>query len=194
MLRSKQDFIEYYNSLTTDELLEIKSKDTLEEEAKEALEEVFTSRGVNSDEEIKDFVIENYSRTVSNRHLLAPLVARFCAKLLDSVISWLLFFIPSILVGHNSEFRSSIVLMGIVAFLIFILFKDSLPNGQSPGKSFMGIKVINEISGNPCSPSESFFRNLALLLGIIDWAFILGERKKRLGDFIAGTIVIQSSK
>jgi uncharacterized RDD family membrane protein YckC len=55
----------------------------------------------------------------------------------------------------------------------------------------LDIAVVDRRSGRPCSAGQSFLRNLLLaLLGFFDWVFILGERHQRLGDKVAGTIVV----
>jgi uncharacterized RDD family membrane protein YckC len=55
----------------------------------------------------------------------------------------------------------------------------------------VGITVIDQRSGLPCSAGQSFVRNLLLsVCGFFDWIFIFGERRQRLGDMAAQTIVV----
>ena len=83
-----------------------------------------------------------------------------------------------------------IVLACIFAFL-YTLLADGLEGGQSFGKRMVGIRVVSMQTGAPCSFGQSFIRNLLLMiLGPIDWIFIFGDRRQRLGDKAAGTIVI----
>src|SRR6185295_14327998 len=83
-----------------------------------------------------------------------------------------------------------IVLACIFAFL-YTLLADGLEGGQSFGKRMVGIRVVSMRSGKPCSFGQSFVRNLLLMiLGPIDWIFIFGDRRQRLGDKAAGTIVV----
>ena len=83
-----------------------------------------------------------------------------------------------------------IVLACIFAFL-YTLLADGLEGGQSFGKRMVGIRVVSMHSGKPCSFGQSFVRNLLLMiLGPIDWIFIFGDRRQRLGDKAAGTIVV----
>jgi len=73
----------------------------------------------------------------------------------------------------------------------YYLFADGLPGGQSLGKRFIGMYVIDEKSGEPCTWGDSFVRNFFLAaLGPIDWLFIFGDKHQRLGDKVAGTIVV----
>jgi hypothetical protein len=70
-------------------------------------------------------------------------------------------------------------------------FADALDDGQSIGKRWLGIRVVDDITNAPCTFGQSFIRNLLLaVLGPIDWIFIFGERRQRLGDKAAGTIVV----
>ena len=51
--------------------------------------------------------------------------------------------------------------------------------------------VVDDKTGEPCPFGQSFIRNVLLaVLGPIDWIFIFGERRQRLGDMAAGTIVV----
>ena len=89
--------------------------------------------------------------------------------------------------------RTGFALMLVAALLgaLYTLFADGLEGGQSIGKRLVGIRVISLETGAPCTFGQSFVRNLLLMiLGPIDWIFILGERHQRLGDQAAGTIVV----
>jgi len=72
----------------------------------------------------------------------------------------------------------------------YYLFADGFPGGQSLGKKWIGMYVIDEKSGEPCTWGDSLVRNLFGALGLIDWLFIFGEKHQRLGDRVAGTIVV----
>ena len=89
--------------------------------------------------------------------------------------------------------RTGIVLILVAALFgaLYTLLADGLEGGQSVGKRLVGIRVISMETGAPCTYGQSFVRNLLLMiLGPIDWIFILGERHQRLGDKAAGTIVV----
>jgi uncharacterized RDD family membrane protein YckC len=73
----------------------------------------------------------------------------------------------------------------------YYLFADGFGDGQSYAKRWLGMHVVDEKTGAPCSFGQSFVRNLLLaILGPIDWIFSFGEKHQRLGDKAAGTIVI----
>lgn len=74
----------------------------------------------------------------------------------------------------------------------YYLFADAMPGGQSAGKQLLGIAVVDEYSGAPCTALQSFGRNVTQpILGLLDWIFIFGDRHQRAGDKLAGTIVVE---
>lgn len=96
------------------------------------------------------------------------------------------------------------------AGLSYILISDSLLQGRSIGKYFMGLRVISTDTNEPCSVKESIMRNAPFGLGLIlykvpfiGWIFIiiiaafefliiLGSKNgARLGDEIAKTLVTE---
>jgi uncharacterized RDD family membrane protein YckC len=79
----------------------------------------------------------------------------------------------------------------VVMFVAYMLLADGLGNGQSFGKKLMKIAVVDQRTGAPCTFAGSLFRNLVRVLGVFDWAFAFGQRRQRLGDKAAGTIVVR---
>jgi uncharacterized RDD family membrane protein YckC len=122
---------------------------------------------------------------------LASLPQRLAAQFLDGLVAAAppiaAFLVTFVL---NRAGLVLIVLACIFAFL-YTLLADGLEGGQSYGKRMVGIRVVSMQTGAPCSFGQSFVRNLLLMiLGPIDWIFIFGQRRQRLGDKAAGTIVI----
>lgn len=72
----------------------------------------------------------------------------------------------------------------------YYLFADGFPGGQSFGKKWIGMYVVDEKSGEPCTWGDSLVRNFFGAFGPIDWLFIFGEKHQRLGDKVAGTLVV----
>lgn len=88
----------------------------------------------------------------------------------------------------------------LIAFAIYVgyfVFFETIWQGQTPGKKKAHIRVICD-DGKPASIYQASLR--ALLRPIDDLLFIgvffiaLGKKEKRIGDFIAGTLVIQEEK
>ncbi len=89
----------------------------------------------------------------------------------------------------------SLVLLGSVAIYAgyFVVF-EVLWRGQSPGKRLTKIRVIRD-NGQPVGMAQAVLR--ALLRPVDDFLFIgaflisLTPSEKRLGDWVAGTLVVQ---
>src|SRR5919199_2582540 len=85
----------------------------------------------------------------------------------------------------------------LISFFIYVgyfVFFEALWQGQTPGKRYVKIRVIRD-DGRPIGLQQSTLR--ALLRPIDDTFFlglfliILNRQEKRLGDLVAGTLVIQ---
>ena len=125
------------------------------------------------------------------RERLASRTRRLIAQLIDDCIA----FLPAVLVGVvlGGFGRPATALAALVYFcgFVYIVVSDGFPGGQSYGKRLMGIAVVDVESGQPCTYGQSIARNLLLaMLGPIDWLFIFGARRQRLGDTLARTMVV----
>jgi uncharacterized RDD family membrane protein YckC len=123
---------------------------------------------------------------------LASLSDRLFGQILDSLVAIGAFILAAILYAVSNTI-GSVALIAAVAYAIFyILFADGFVGGQSYGKRVVHTAVVDATTGAPCTFWQSFIRNLLLsLLGIIDWVFIFGKKRQRLGDKAANTIVIK---
>ncbi len=54
--------------------------------------------------------------------------------------------------------------LGLLGAIIYLSLSDSLQNGQSLGKKFVGFSVISLIDRMPCTRKQSFIRNLPFIL------------------------------
>lgn len=115
---------------------------------------------------------------------------RFQGQFIDGFIAYVLGVLAFYLLDIISV-RDVAVYSGIFIGLIYFLFSDAMPNGQSIGKKLLNIQVVNTSTKQPCTLLESFLRNITFPLGLFDWVFIFFGQHKRLGDFIASTIVIK---
>ncbi len=90
-----------------------------------------------------------------------------------------------------------IVLLGLFAIFVgYFVFFETLWQGQTPGKRMAQIRVIRE-DGRPIGLPQATLRGLLrvfddILLGLVGFLLIVqGRQEKRLGDWVAGTVVIQ---
>lgn len=122
---------------------------------------------------------------------LATRSSRFFAQILDGLVAAIPFFGALISMALN-EWLGGIAMAGAFIFAVgYYLLADALPGGQSIGKRAFNIAVLDAKTRQPCSPGKSVLRNLLLaMLGPIDWIFIFGSNRQRLGDILADTIVV----
>ena len=118
--------------------------------------------------------------------------SRFLGQVLDGLVGAAP-LIAVVLVGESfGDGLGAVLLIAALAWsAYYYFFADGFTGGQSIGKRWLDMHVIDAKSGTPCTYGQSFIRNLLLaILGPIDWIFIFGSQHQRLGDKIAGTVVI----
>lgn len=141
---------------------------------------------------------------------LADIGSRFMAIFADTLIQLVLYLILIVIdettLGGAMFSRLSQYQVWIVALLVFAWFCiywgyfaafEALWNGQTPGKRWAGIRVIKD-SGRPINAFEAIARNLMravdsfplplYAVGIV--TMLLNNKNRRLGDFVAGTLVV----
>lgn len=117
---------------------------------------------------------------------LATLSQRLVAQIIDGAIYLAILALSSVPFGFNG------VVVGALVAGLYFLFQDGLKGGQSYGKRVVNTAVIDTRTGEWCGFGQSFVRNVVLsLLSFIDWIFIFGQKRQRLGDKVANTAVIQ---
>lgn len=126
------------------------------------------------------------------RYELASLWERWYGRFLDVVVYCFIIIIVVVLAAY-AGFAEVGVVIGMILFFPYNLFQDGLRNGQSYGKRIAKTEVIDSRNGSPCTFGQSFLRNLSTILGLIDYIFIFGEKRQRLGDKLAKTLVVKST-
>jgi uncharacterized RDD family membrane protein YckC len=141
---------------------------------------------------------------------LAGLGSRFMAIFLDTLIQLLIgfgIFIVGIILSAAGilEGKRSVWVGAIAIFLVFCLYWgyyaafEVFWKGQTPGKRWAGIRVIKD-TGRPINAFEAIARNL---MRAVDWlpgmygvgvvAMLLNDKHRRLGDYVAGTLVVHET-
>jgi len=140
---------------------------------------------------------------------VAGLGSRFVATLLDTILVFLLqavvVIVAALIINAfqalNDELSAWVIaIFGVIASLFYwgyYVFFEMLWNGQSPGKRWVGLRVIR-LDGTPITLSESFIRNLVRMVDFLPAAYGVGivtmfidKQSRRLGDLAAGTLVVQ---
>lgn len=167
-----------------------------------------TPAAITSDDTL---IIETPER-VPLHFALASIGNRFIACAIDHAIQMvvlitllILFLIISDVADVGSRLTSApkwvIALMVIMQFVIingyFAIF-EWLWSGQTPGKRWLKLRVIRE-DGRPISFFEAMSRNLVRLIDLMVPPFysvglvsvFATERDQRVGDLVAGTVVVR---
>jgi uncharacterized RDD family membrane protein YckC len=127
----------------------------------------------------------------AHRAQLASRLSRFLGQTIDGVVTAVPALTGVLLASVSDSMGDTYLIAGIAASIAYYFFADCLGEGQSYGKRLLGMYVVHEATGAPCTPAQSFVRNLLLaILGPIDWLFIFGSRHQRLGDLVARTLVV----
>jgi uncharacterized RDD family membrane protein YckC len=125
-------------------------------------------------------------------HPLASLGDRLIGELLDAAVVTIIMLLWVMPFALTNAVGPTVMPAGVCFSLIYVLFADGLPGGQSFGKRINNTAVVDAETGEPCTFGQSFVRNAILtVLGVIDWVFIFGKKRQRLGDRAAKTIVIK---
>lgn len=142
-------------------------------------------------------------------YLLADIGSRTAAALIDfllqaivSIILWVaVIFIstrPGQLWDNYEGWVIAIVLLinAIIAFAYFIVMELSM-NGVTIGKKVLGLRAIRS-NGQPLTLKHSalrnFFRLFLDIFGVGVVAIFFSKSRKRIGDYVASTIVIIEEK
>jgi len=157
-----------------------------------------------------DKLIIDTPEQVHLEFVLAGLGSRFMAAFQDALIqvaAILVLILSGALWASISGFnRSSSIwwqaVAGLVVFCIiwgYYAIFEALWKGQTPGKRWAGIRVIKD-SGRPINTFEAIARNLVRfvdffpgLYGVGVVTMLLNAKHRRLGDFVAGTLVVHES-
>lgn len=140
---------------------------------------------------------------------LAGIGSRFLAIIIDTLIQAALYLITALIaifslpLGTSAfTFLPNLVGPALAIFIGFAIYWgyfaifEILWKGQTPGKKFVGIRVIKE-SGRPMNAFEAIGRNLMRAVDILPGIYgvglvcmMLNRQSRRLGDFVAGTVVV----
>jgi uncharacterized RDD family membrane protein YckC len=116
---------------------------------------------------------------------------RFQGQFIDGLITLLLLAVCIAIqqfFGLEGHMMDAFIIM-IPA--VYFLFADALPNGQSLAKRLLNIRVVHSTTLQPCTLWQSFIRNFFTpILGVLDAVFIFTADRKRVGDYLALTIVV----
>jgi uncharacterized RDD family membrane protein YckC len=141
---------------------------------------------------------------------LAGIGSRFMALFLDVLIKaglylFLLFLSSLWFSGGVFGANRTIWWDAIITLIVFLInwayyaIFETLWKGQTPGKRWAGIRVIKQ-TGRPINAFEAIARNLVRVIdflpgfyGVGVLTMLLNSKSRRLGDYVAGTIVVHET-
>ncbi len=136
--------------------------------------------------------------------------SRFMAALVDTTLivvlqlvvylPMLFFFGEQLVSGENTWFIGLFILIAFVFLWGYYIFFELLWNGQSPGKRWLGLRVL-QANGTPITLTESIIRNLVRIVDFLPMAYGVGVvtmfidgKSRRLGDMAASTLVVRDKE
>lgn len=133
-------------------------------------------------------------RTRAGIHLaFASRGTRFLGQMIDYAVAGAPLLVAPLVTRFLGPLAFPYMKLAAAWTFLYLVLGDGLHEGQSFSKRWLGMRVVDAQSGEPCTFGDSFIRNITLtLLGPIDWIFIFGDRHQRLGDKVAGTIVVMA--
>jgi uncharacterized RDD family membrane protein YckC len=108
-----------------------------------------------------------------------------------------LYYLFSKIAGADKWLIAIQVLIFFVVYIGYFIFFETLWQGQTPGKRYVKIRVIRD-DGRNAGLQQAIMRSLLrtvddlLSLGLL--MILFTKQEKRLGDLVAGTIVIQEAQ
>ena len=147
---------------------------------------------------------------------VAGLGSRALARLIDAVIQLVLTYVVLVvlevivlllastgLIRPDTAVSTAVLLVGLVITLLgYSVFFETLTRGRTPGKLMFGLRVVRD-DGGPVTARQALTRALVgfaiewpgLLLAPLTWiatvwVMATSRQGKRLGDHVAGTMVI----
>jgi len=132
------------------------------------------------------------------------MVADTALQLLAAFIIFLIFLLADLTLpaihwfsALSAQWTTALLILAIfVLNSAYFAFFEAVWNGQTPGKRFFQIRVIKD-DGRPISAFDSIARNLLRIADELPAVYIAGvisilisKQNKRLGDYVAGTVVI----
>jgi uncharacterized RDD family membrane protein YckC len=142
----------------------------------------------------------------------AGFVERFLAAIIDLIVLGLITVLVALPLGLLTAFAvlsngSAPAWLGLLwgpfslllffAFILFFTLFEST-SGRTPGKRILGLRVLDLSTGQPPELAKALVRNVVRVIDWMPFLYLLGfvvaaitSRRQRLGDVLAGTIVVK---
>lgn len=161
-----------YDRKATAELVELSAKGVLTDTAMEVVDQVLRDRGVSvaTRSRAESAARERIQRQEQAERLIPSAGERIVALVTDRAIAVAFMGVGLIAARAGLEY---VDMVGGSLAIAYFLLADGLPHGQSLGKKWVRLAVVDARSGKPCSYLQSIVRTL-------------------VNDGLAGTVVIRT--
>ena len=129
---------------------------------------------------------------------LAGIGSRGLAQIVDLILKLGLMFLASIPLRFGTGGLAITLPLIFAVFFGYAVFFEVRRSGRTPGKRTNGIRVVS-LAGGPVTFRQSALRSMLSLLDVITFSLaalvsiIATEKNQRLGDLVAGTVVIRDA-
>jgi uncharacterized RDD family membrane protein YckC len=141
---------------------------------------------------------------VAFRFETAGLGSRFAAQLVDLlVLLGLLLALGAVsyaigaVLGATTVAALLFLIAGFAGFWAYWIVPEALWSGRTPGKRLLHLRVI-DVRGGPVTAGQAVIRNLMRVVDFLPTYYAIGTvaifsspRNQRLGDMVAGTVVVR---
>ncbi len=135
---------------------------------------------------------------------LAGVGSRFVALLVDTLLQGLaLIAVIVVLVVADADGFAAFAVMGATFFSLLFIYPlafELASGGRTPGKRWSSLRVVCD-NGSPVTFRASALRNLLRLVDMLPGLYLVGaiaifatRSNQRLGDLVAGTIVVREPR
>jgi uncharacterized RDD family membrane protein YckC len=131
---------------------------------------------------------KGFAITFFGRRVISMIIDYFSMGFICAILAMPFFItIPEGTLEHINLFNRFWFFVALCGFALFFV-KDY--NGRSFGKRAVNLIVSDVKTGFVASPLKCLIRNLSFILWPVDIIVFLLTHNRRLGDFIAGTVVV----
>jgi len=146
----------------------------------------------------------DYELAAPGSRFMAYMIDYFIMNTAIGILSFAFFYMFKIDHARSRDILLFIIFSIYAIFYLlggyFIIF-ETIWSGQTPGKKYVGIRVIQD-NGLPVTFTQVMFRNIARLIDCgfpiqygVGIAYMLSDRNtRRIGDVIANTLVVKNKK
>jgi len=133
---------------------------------------------------------------------IAGLGSRALAAIIDTALLMVWLIALSVMMARfvaafGEWVLAILTLLGFLSVWCYFTFFEGLRNGQTPGKRWLGIRVVLD-TGHAVTFGAAVARNLLRVADFLPPPYLIGAifvalhpRGKRLGDLVAGTVVVR---